>query len=299
MEITQSYIEARNEGINWLNSSKRDYARGVSILGKSGYKPVVCAKLAKTGERPHTRQKLEYEMRQLIRVWYNPSDPRFENVDLDEDAVPGEDGRPESVSEAEVEAIVTAAEDASDDGQSAYPPSVAKVIYTFAERYKQRAILHKNLAELGESNAEEVIGRRKVFVRRIAALSDNMKALVAIKRNYEENGLLPTDAELDAALAEPDIEESRTPEQPKTDDDSEETVDITRLSVEKLKKAKANAKSKITKAQNMLLYSSEIKPKDGRENPLPVCPKRVKYEKKIERQMAWVEKIEYRLAELQ
>ncbi|MCS2341027.1 hypothetical protein NXV89_15015 [Bacteroides uniformis] len=69
--------------------------------------------------------------------------------------------------------------------------------------------------------------------------------------------------------------------------------------MEELRKAKSNAKSKITKARNMLLYSSESKPKDGKENPLPDCPKRVKYEKKVAAQEALVERIEYRLAELQ
>ena len=79
----------------------------------------------------------------------------------------------------------------------------------------------------------------------------------------------------------------------------EDETDISSLSVEELRKAKSNAKSKITKARNMLLYSSESKPKDGKENPLPDCPKRVKYEKKVAAQEALVEKIEYRLAELQ
>ena len=40
----------------------------------------------------------------------------------------------------------------------------------------------------------------------------------------------------------------------------------------------------------MLLYSSESKPKDGKENPLPDCPKRVRYEKKVADQEALVEK---------
>ena len=79
----------------------------------------------------------------------------------------------------------------------------------------------------------------------------------------------------------------------------DEQTDISSLSVEELKKAKSNAKSKITKAKNMLLYSSESKPKDGKENPLPDCPKRVKYEKKVAEQEVLVEKIDYRLAELQ
>lgn len=295
MEINQSYIEARREAIAWLNSAKRDFLQGVNILQKSGYKPIAVGKMARTGERPHTRQKLEYEMRQMIKVWYNPNDPRFADVDLDDDTRPGEDGGSEAVPETVAQSIV--AEASADlqrekDEQPAYPPQIAKVIHTFADRYKQRSILHRRLQELGETNTAEVMKQRKDLAARIGALSDSMKLLAAVRANYE-NGVESTDEELDAALAEPVVAE----EKPKDDEDDD--TDISALSIEDLKKAKANAKSKITKAQNMLLYSSEAKPKDGAENPLPDCPKRVKYEKKIEQQKALVEKIEYRLAELQ
>lgn len=40
-EITNAYIEARREGIAWLNSAKREYNVGVAILAKSGYKTIV------------------------------------------------------------------------------------------------------------------------------------------------------------------------------------------------------------------------------------------------------------------
>lgn len=295
MEINQSYIEARREATAWLNSAKRDFLQGVNILQKSGYKPIAVGKMARTGERPHTRQKLEYEMRQMIKVWYNPNDPRFADVDLDDDTRPGEDGGSEAVPETVAQSIV--AEASADlqrekDEQPAYPPQIAKVIHTFADRYKQRSILHRRLQELGETNTAEVMKQRKDLAARIGALSDSMKLLAAVRANYE-NGVESTDEELDAALAEPVVAE----EKPKDDEDDD--TDISALSIEDLKKAKANAKSKITKAQNMLLYSSEAKPKDGAENPLPDCPKRVKYEKKIEQQKALVEKIEYRLAELQ
>ena len=96
-KITKSYIEARRDGIKWLNSQKRDYSTGVNILTRSGYKGFVAARLARQGEKPHTREKLEYEIRQMIKVWYHPDDPRFENIDLADDAVPGNDGRPETV----------------------------------------------------------------------------------------------------------------------------------------------------------------------------------------------------------
>lgn len=92
-KITQNYIEARRDGIKWLNSQKRDYSTGVNILTRSGYKGFVAARLARQGEKPHTREKLEYEIRQMIKVWYHPDDPRFEDVDLADDAMPGNDGR--------------------------------------------------------------------------------------------------------------------------------------------------------------------------------------------------------------
>ena len=85
-KITQNYIEARRDGIKWLNSQKRDYSTGVNILTRSGYKGFVAARLARQGEKPHTREKLEYEIRQMIKVWYHPDDPRFEDVDLADDA---------------------------------------------------------------------------------------------------------------------------------------------------------------------------------------------------------------------
>lgn len=93
-KITQNYIEARRDGIKWLNSQKRDYSTGVNILTRSGYKGFVAARLARQGEKPHTREKLEYEIRQMIKVWYHPDDPRFEDVDLADDAMPGNDGVP-------------------------------------------------------------------------------------------------------------------------------------------------------------------------------------------------------------
>ena len=67
-KITQNYIEARRDGIKWLNSQKRDYSIGVNILTRSGYKGFVAARLARQGEKPHTREKLEYEIRAMTGV---------------------------------------------------------------------------------------------------------------------------------------------------------------------------------------------------------------------------------------
>lgn len=85
------------------------------------------------------------------------------------------------------------------------------------------------------------------------------------QRQFEQDRELPTEEQLDELYKKADTPE----ENPEKEEDE---ADISSLSVEELRKAKSNAKSKITKARNMLLYSSESKPKDGKENPLPDCP---------------------------
>ena len=291
-KITQNYIEARRDGIKWLNSQKRDYSTGVNILTRSGYKGFVAARLARQGEKPHTREKLEYEIRQMIKVWYHPDDPRFEDVDLADDAMPGNDGRSETVPEETAAAVAERELAREADEQPAYPPVMAKIIYDFRECYNERSRQHRMLAGLGETNTQAVCTQRKDIVARIAFLSNRMTLLAAIKRQFEQDRELPTEEQLDELYKKADTPE----ENPEKEEDE---ADISSLSVEELRKAKSNAKSKITKARNMLLYSSESKPKDGKENPLPDCPKRVKYEKKVAAQEALVERIEYRLAELQ
>lgn len=295
--ISKSYIEARGEAINWLNSSKRDFNTGVNILAKSGYKPIIASKLAKQGEKSHTREKLEYEIRQMIKVWYNPNDPRFENVDIDDDAQHGDDGIPEAVPSADELNILTAAEDeAKKEGdEQHYPPVIAKIMYEFKDCYNTRSKLHKEMSSLGESNNDEVVAKRKVIVMSIKALSARMNSLAYFKKRFDSDGTLPTDDELDKLYADENEDND------KDDDSSEDNGDgnIESLSVEELKTLKANANTRLCRAKNMLKYSSVSKPKDGVENPLPDnSPKRIKYQKKVDAELKLIERIDYRIAEL-
>lgn len=267
-EITNAYIVARREGIAWLNSAKREYNTGVAILAKSGYKTIVSSKLAKLGEKPHTREKLEYEIRQMIKVWYHPDDPRFEDVDLADDAVPGNDGRSETVPEATAAAIVTIAEKElarETDEQPACPPVIAKIIYDFRDCYNERSRLHRLLAEQGESNTAAVCSQRKDIVTRIASLSNRMTLLAAIKQQYEQNKELPTDEQLDELYKKVDAAE----EKPEKED---EQTDISSLSVEELKKAKSNAKSKITKAKTCCCILQRASLKTARKTRFRTAP---------------------------
>ena len=300
MVINDNYRKTRDEAINWLNSEQRPFEEGLAILSRSGFKPVVVANLLRKGDKPHTREKLVYEMRQMIQVWYNPDDPIYEDVDLSDDAVPGEDGRPETLT-AEVNQSMLAAAEEEDrrqaDEQPSYPPVIAALIYEFRRLYVERDKLHNVLGSMGETNQPDVVAKRMEMVQRIASISERMSFIHAIRTSFEQSQSLPDSEQLDKAYGRQPIsvQKQQSPVQQSKVDDEEAFL---AMSVDELKKEKANAQSKITKMQNMLLYSSKTKPEDGIENPLPDCPARVTYERKLSRQKAWVEKINYRLAEL-
>lgn len=60
MILTEEYFEARSEAMKWLaqKPDKRNFAAGLRILVKSGYKPNVQKLLQKKGELPWTMEKL-------------------------------------------------------------------------------------------------------------------------------------------------------------------------------------------------------------------------------------------------
>ncbi len=297
-DITKAYIEARNEAIRWLNSSQRDYNLGVGILSKSGYKPIVAAKLAKQGNKAHAREKLEYEIRQMIKVWYNPNDPRFENVDIDDDALHGEDGIPEAVPADVMENILNAAEEepVKESDEQHYPPVIAKIIYEFKDCYNSRSKLHQDLTSLGETNNDDIVAKRKVIITSIKALSARMKSLAYYKKRFDIDGIIPTDAELDKLYADENNDNEDSDDEP-VSGNTDENLD--KLSIDELKNLKANANTRLCRAKNMLKYSSVSKPKNGIENPLPAnSPKRIKYQKKVDAELLLIERIDYRIAEL-
>lgn len=127
----------------------------------------------------------------MIKVWYHPDDPRFEDVDLADDAMPGNDGRSETVPEETAAAIVAVAERElarEADEHPAYPPVMAKIIYDFRECYNERSRQHRMLAGLGETNTQAVCTQRKDIVARIAFLSNRMTLLAAIKGSSSRTG---------------------------------------------------------------------------------------------------------------
>ena len=283
MQITENYYQARHEAIDWLNSRDRHFTLGVQILMRSGYKPLVSSKIAKWGDTAHSREKLLYEIRQMIQVWANPNDAQFDDVDFSDTETVGAN---EVVDEMSTASILNEAEDEND--KEMFPPIIRQIIYEFSDAYKSRSILHKELLELPEENSPSTVSKRKVIIDSIAALSARMKVLYDYRKQYEDNGTIPSEEELEANYHDPDenvddpipVEEVVLPE-----------------SVEELKKMRRSEATKLSRARNMLLYQQESKPKPLIEKPLPDCPKRVKFEKKTERLEALINQIDYLIAE--
>ncbi len=288
MQLTGNYFQARRAAIAWLNS-KRNFEEGVRILLSSGYKPLVCSKLKKWGDRPHSREKLVYEIRQMIQVWANPRDPRFQDVDFEENETTGVE---KTVSEEQAKKLLdeNEIEIGKEGDENQLPPVIRKVIYEFSQAYKARSVFHREMSGLPEDNNPETVRRRKELVSKIAALSDRMQVLYDIRQEYESNGKLLSEEALNMELSgigkKKDTDEDKPIDTPLPD------------TVDGLKRMRKNEATKLTRAKNMLLYQSETKPKPLVENPLPECPKRVKLEKKISRLEEFIAKIDYKIAEL-
>ncbi|MCP3895970.1 MAG: hypothetical protein GY706_15275 [Bacteroides sp.] len=290
MQITENYYQARHEAIDWLNSRDRDFTQGVQILVKSGYKPLVSSKIAKWGDTDHSREKLIYEIRQMIQVWANPNDAQFDDADFSETETVGAN---EVVDEVSAATIVSEAENEKkkENDEDMLPPIVRQIIYEFADSYKSRSILHKEMLELPEDNSSVTVSKRKVIIDSIAALSARMKVLYDYRKQYEENGVVPSQEELQANYHDPDDNDDK-----KSDSVPVEEV-VLPQSVEELKKMRKSEATKLSRARNMLLYQQESKPKPIVENPLPDCPKRVKFQKKADRIEALIKRIDYLIAE--
>jgi hypothetical protein len=283
MILTEEYFEARSEAMKWLGlkQDKRNFAAGLKILVKSGYKPNVQKLLVRKGELPWTMEKLTSCLRDVVQVYYNPDDPRFDDVP-DADILNDKTGEKPTVDEQDGIARLSGSADFQN-----MPEVMQTLIRNYSDAYKQRARLARQRYELGESNDEQSVEKRKTLGESIDRLTNYMDILIAMREKYEKDGVLPDMDTLNNAPSAAEVKEE--------DGKPEESVDYKSMSTDKLKTRRKSLTNQITRKENMLLYQSESKQEE--ENPLPDSPKRVKLEKQIENLKAEKSKVEYELAE--
>lgn len=283
MILTEEYFEARSEAMKWLGlkQDKRNFAAGLKILVKSGYKPNVQKLLVRKGELPWTMEKLTSCLRDVVQVYYNPDDPRFDDVP-DADILNDKTGEKPTVDKQDDIARLSGSADFQN-----MPEVMQTLIRNYSDAYKQRARLARQRYELGESNDEQSVEKRKTLGESIDRLTNYMDILIAMREKYEKDGVLPDMDTLNNAPSAAEVKEE--------DEKPEKSVDYKSMSTEYLKTRRKSLTNQITRKENMLLYQSETK--QDEENPLPDSPKRVKLEKQIENLKAEKSKVEYELAE--
>lgn len=283
MILTEEYFEARSEAMKWLGlkQDKRNFAAGLKILVKSGYKPNVQKLLVRKGELPWTMEKLTSCLRDVVQVYYNPDDPRFDDVP-DADILNDKTGEKPTVDKQDDIARLSGSADFQN-----MPEVMQTLVRNYSDAYKQRARLARQRYELGESNDEQSVEKRKTLGESIDRLTNYMDILIAMREKYEKDGVLPDMDTLNNAPSAAEMKEE--------DEKPGKSVDYKSMSTDKLKTRRKSLTNQITRKENMLLYQSETK--QDEENPLPDSPKRVKLEKQIENLKAEKSKVEYELAE--
>ena len=289
--MTNDFIKHRQAAIDWLNG-KRDFDEGINILEKSKFKPGVVARLKRDGVNGReAKARLTHIMRSLVQAWAMPDDQLNDNTD----PATGVDADEQMtiVTDSSDAYINLAIEKLTVDPE-AYPKRIASVIREYADAYKKRDILHKQLADLPEDNDEATVAKRKELSDEIKAKTELMERMYPLYEKFQS---------LNEDISEEDIQFL---EQPTDDNESNDEKDssinepgvgnLDGRTKEELQKIRKSVATKIGRAKNMLEYQQEAKAETP--NPMPESPKKVKYETKIANLTKELEQIDYAIAKL-
>lgn len=266
-------IDFRQEAIDWQNSKDRSIEKGLDILKKAGYKSTVVENFEKNKGRRDIPRKVLLEIRNYVRYCTKPD----ANNALHEDELPLIN--PEEKF-SNIEQLL----------QKEYPGSIKKLLTEFRDLYTERSKQHNALKAVGEANDEKSMEERKRIGIIMDAASRRMDTLWKVFDEYSELGKEP-----DESL----FEEPFNPEKivkEKTEKPEDEPL-VLPDSIDELKKMSENWRSKILKAETKLEYQFESK-KGKKPNPMPVGPKRITQEKRIDKLKEEKTAIDTKLAEL-
>ena len=289
--MTNDFIKHRQAAIDWLNG-KRDFDAGINVLEKSKFKPGVVARLKRDGVNGReAKARLVHIMRSLVQAWAMPDDQLNDNTDpaTGVDA----DEQPTIVTDSSDAYINMAVEKLMVDPE-AYPKRIAAVIREYADAYKKRDILHKQLADLPEDNDEATVAKRKELSDEIKAKTELMERMYPLYEKFQS---------LNEDISEEDIQSLENPtDDTQSIDEKDSSViepgvgNLDGRTKDELQKIRKSIATKIGRAKNMLEYQQETKAETP--NPMPESPKKVKYETKIANLTKELEQIDYAIAKL-
>lgn len=290
--MTNDFIKHRQAAIDWLNG-KRDFDAGINVLEKSKFKPGVVARLKRVGVNgAEAKARLVYLMRSLVQAWAMPDDQLNDNTD----PATGVDASEEpTIFTDSSDAYINMAIEKLMVDPEAYPKRIASVIREYADAYKKRDILHKQLADLPEDNDEATVAKRKELSDEIKAKTELMERMYPLYVKYQS--LQQDISEYDLqSLENPDDDTSQVEDSDTADGSNSTDENYEGKTKEELQKIRKSVATKIGRAKNMLEYQQETKAETP--NPMPESPKKVKYETKIANLTKKLEQIDYAIAKL-
>ena len=271
MDNQKVKIEFRQEAVEWLNSTERDFNKGINILKAAEYKPYVVDNFEKNKNRGDVQKKLLAEIRLYIRYCTNPESGN----PIHEDEPPFVD--PEKAFETNIETLLS----------NEYPPLVKQLLTEYRDLYTGRSIMHKDLKAVGEQNDEQSTTERKRLLAIIDASSRRMDVLWPAFEEYRTSGNEP-----EASLFEKPFDPANIVVIP-----PKEVKEFTLPDgVDQLKKMSENWRTKLHKAENMLEFQTAKK--GTKPNPMPEGPKRILQEKKISQLKEEKDAIDLKIANL-
>ena len=285
MKITKEFIEAWEDAKKFMNlePKKRKFSDGVQILKKSGYKPNVAKLLTRKGEQDWTREKLFSCLSDVIRLFYNPTAPKF-NQPEDVDVLNDEAGEvTTSTQDVDIQ-------DIEQEGPSfrKWSEPIQRLMSVYAKYYRERARTARERQELPEVNDEQVAAQRKKLSQRMDTCTEMLERFWALRIRYDDRGIEPTDEEIEYILKHTAPNEKPSPS---TNDEEE---DISKMDTETLRVKRKSCVTERKRKMNLLKYQKPTKQKT--ENPMPECPKRTILEKKIAKLTERISKYEMELA---
>lgn len=288
MKITKEFIEAWEAAKKYMNlqPNKRRFSEGVQILKKSGYKPNVAKLLTRKGEQDWTREKLFLCLGDIIRLFYNPDSPKF-NQPEDVDVLNDEAG------EVTTSTQNVDIKDIEQEGPSfrKWPEPIQRLMSVYAKTYRERAKAARERQELPEVNDEQVANQRKKLSQRMDTCTEMLERFWALRIRYDERGIEPTDEEIEYILIHTAPNEKPSPSA------NDEEEDISKMDTETLRVKRKSCVTERKRKLNLLKYQKPTKQKT--ENPMPECPKRTILEKKIAKLTERISKYEMELANRQ
>lgn len=261
----------KNRAIEWLNKQKPDFHEGVNLLEQAGFKPGVVRVLRRQGPNgPETMERLRYNILEYARSMENHTP---EDTDAELHVFQGQEASTVAEDVKTDKHSIMYAIRLSEDGEAEYFGNVKTLLNHYSEVYKKRSEAEYELTELPEDNDESIIEQRKQLLASIDECTDELERLYPYWVKYTTEGIEPTEEEL----------EGNTPAEEPAEDDEEEdaATSYEGMSKEELQKLRKSVATKISRAQNMLLYQTETK--QDVENPLTDPYKITKYNAKIER----------------